>query len=190
MKRTTVTLTVLFLAASALAQEGVFLTEEEAPRAVFPDATRFERRTVESTPDLHAHIEQHLSGVTPSMWEEHYLVVRALRDDEVLGQAFVVEELGKHRPITFVVGLRPDGSVNDVAVMAYREPYGGEVRSWRFLGQYRGKRPGEPLRTYREITNVAGATLSVDAASRAVRKAQALHAALSDAPANAGGDAS
>jgi Na+-translocating ferredoxin:NAD+ oxidoreductase RnfG subunit len=90
----------------------------------------------------------------------------------------VVEEIGKHRPITFVVGIRPDGKVEDVAVMAYREAYGGEVRSQRFLAQYRGKGPRDDLRPYHEIKNVAGATLSVEAASRAVRKAQALVAAL------------
>ena len=98
-----------------------------------------------------------------------------------LGRAIVVEEIGKHRPISFVVGLRPDGTVEDVAVMAYREPYGGEIRSSRFLAQYRGKRPADRLRTYREVVNVAGATLSVDAASRAVKKAQALSAALAPA---------
>jgi Na+-translocating ferredoxin:NAD+ oxidoreductase RnfG subunit len=100
------------------------------------------------------------------------------RGGTALGRALVVEEVGKFRPITFVVGVRPDGSVNDVAVMAYREPYGGEVRSSRFLKQYRDKSPGAPLRGVRDIVNVAGATLSVAAASRAVHKAHALAAAL------------
>ena len=54
--------------------------------------------------------------------------------------------------------------MNDVAVMAYREAYGGEVRTPRFLRQYRGKSPGDPLRSGRDIKNIAGATLSVDAA--------------------------
>ena len=44
--------------------------------------------------------------------------------------------------------------------------------------QYRGKGVGDELRPYREIKNVAGATLSVEAASRAVKKAQAVALAL------------
>jgi len=91
-----------------------------------------------------------------------------------------VEEIGKYRPITFVVGVRPDGSVSDVAVMAYREPYGGEVKSARFLRQYRNKSPADLLRSGRDIVNIAGATLSVEAASRAVHKAQALAATLDE----------
>jgi Na+-translocating ferredoxin:NAD+ oxidoreductase RnfG subunit len=116
--------------------------------------------------------------VHASLWESRWIVFRAGRGTALLGHAVVVEEIGKHRPITFVVGLRPDGRVADVAVMAYREPYGGEIRSARFLSQYHDKGPGDAVRPYRDIRNVAGATLSVEAASRAVKKAQAVAAAL------------
>jgi len=170
---------LLFLAAvPGFAQEGVFLREDEAPAAVFPDGDRIERRAIAATDALRAEMQRHLGGVQVSVWEEGYVVFRVERAGTLLGQAFVVEEIGKHRPITFVVGLAADGTVRDVAVMAYREAYGGAVGSTRFLVQYRGKGPSDRLRTYREITNIAGATLSVDAASRAVRKAQALAAAL------------
>jgi hypothetical protein len=168
------------VAGSVGAQEGVFLTEPEAPAAVFSDAERFERREIEATPELRRRMRAHLDGCTPSMWEERYVVFHAFRGEERLGDALLVEEIGKHRPISFVVGLRPDGTVEDVAVMAYREAYGGEVRSSRFLRQYRGKQPSDRLRTHLEVTNIAGATLSVEAASRAVRKAQALAAALGE----------
>jgi hypothetical protein len=168
------------LAVRAAAQEGVFLSEAEAPGAVFPDADRFERREVVVTPELQARIAARLDGTTPSVWEERYVVVRALRDERLLGQALLVDEIGKHRPISFVVGLAPDGAVVDVAVLAYREAYGGEIRSRRFLVQYRGREPGDALRNGRGVTNVAGATLSVDAASRAVKKAQAVSAVLAE----------
>ncbi len=167
-------------AVSARAQEGQFLDEQQAPGAVFPDADHFERQDVESTPALRDKMMHELDGTQPSMWEEHYAVFTASRGGSAVGRAVVVEEIGKHRPITFVVGLRPDRSVQDVAVMAYREAYGGEVRTTRFLRQYRGKAPADQLRSGSDIKNIAGATLSVDAASRAVRKAQALVAALDE----------
>jgi Na+-translocating ferredoxin:NAD+ oxidoreductase RnfG subunit len=174
-------LLVLALAAPAWAQEGQFLSEQQAPEAVFPDADHFDRQDVESTPELREKMTHQLDGTRPSMWEERYAVFTASRGGSSVGRAVVVEEIGKHRPITFVVGLKPDRSVQDVAVMAYREAYGGEVRTSRFLRQYRGKAPADQLRSGSEIKNIAGATLSVDAASRAVRKAQALAAALDEA---------
>jgi transcriptional regulator of nitric oxide reductase len=173
-------LLLLLLTVPVAAQEGVFLSDAEAPAAVFPDADRFERREVPATPELQAAMAARLDGVTPSVWEERWTVVRAFHGERLLGQAVFVDEIGKHRPISFVVGLRPDGRVEDVAVTAYREAYGGEVRSARFLAQYHGKGPNDRLRTHDDVQNIAGATLSVDAASRAVRKAQALAAALAE----------
>jgi hypothetical protein len=170
---------LLLVAGAAWSEEGVFLTDADAPKAVFRDADSFTRQEIAVTPDRRAVVTTALGGMLPSMWEERWIVVRAVRAGTPLGRAFIVEEIGKHRPITFVVGLRPDRSVEDVAVMAYREAYGGEIASRRFLRQYAGKRPGDDLRTRQGgITNVAGATLSVEAASRAVRKAQAIAAML------------
>jgi hypothetical protein len=166
------------LAGVGRAQEGAFLSEDQAPAAVFSGATRFERLHYEPTDALKAQVAADMGDMPPSAWETQWVVFRAFRGDELAGHALLVEEVGKHRSIDFVVGLRPDGTVEDVAVMAYREAYGGEIASRRFLGQYRGKGPGDGVKPYRDVRNVAGATLSVEAASRAVRKAQALAAAL------------
>lgn len=171
-------LLAIAITSPARAQEGEFLRENEAPAAVFPDAERSERQEFAVTPELRARVETRLGGFTPSLWEEHWIVFRVFHGDATLGHALIVEEIGKHRPITFVVGVRPDGGIADVAVMAYREAYGGEIANKRFLKQYHGKRPTDGLRPPRDIMNVAGATLSVEAASRAVRKAQAIALAL------------
>lgn len=182
MRRVGLVLLALTVVVPARAQEGVFLTEAEAPGAVFPDADRVERREIESTPAIRDAVSERLEGAAPSTWEERYVVFAAFRGDVPLGRAFVVEEVGKHRPITFVVGVRPDGSIADTAVMTYREAYGGEIRSPRFVAQYRGRPANDPLRPYEDIKNIAGATLSVEAASRAVRKARALSVVLPGLP--------
>jgi hypothetical protein len=170
---------LLLLAVSAArAQEGVFIAEADAPKAVFRGADVAGRDEVVATPARRAAVTAALGGQAPSMWEEHWVVFRVTRAGAPAGRAIVIEEIGKHRPITFVVGLRPDRSVEDVAVMAYREAYGGEIASRRFLVQYAGKAPAADLRETSGIKNVAGATLSVEAASRAVKKAQAIAAVL------------
>ena len=58
--------------------------------------------------------------------------------------------------------------------MVYREAYGGEVRDRRFLQQYKGKQLKDPLLPYRDIQNISGATLSVEAIGRGSKKALAL----------------
>jgi len=165
--------------ATVRAQEGIFLSEEQAPAAVFGYDASFSRQVIAATPALRDSMRQSLGKVEPSIWEDEYVAFKATHGETLLGYALIVEEIGKHRPITFVVAVRPDGTVNDVAVMTYREAYGGEVKSRRFLNQYRSKSVHDPLQAPNDIKNIAGATLSVDAASRAVKKAMAVaHAAL------------
>jgi hypothetical protein len=158
----------------AAAQEGVFLRAEDAPGVLFPegDATR-ERRLAVST-ELKERVRRRLGRFQPSLWEDEYQIFTVLHAGRVLGHVVIVEEIGKHRPITFAVGVGRDGRVADVAVLAYREPYGGEIRHRRFLAQYRGKGPDDPLQAYRDIRNITGATLSVEATGRAVHKALAV----------------
>jgi hypothetical protein len=156
------------------AQEGAFLSEEEAPKAVFPEATHFDKKIIPSTEALREKMKALLGRSRPSIWEDAYVTFLARRHDERLGFAVIAEEIGKHRPITFIVGIKPDGKVKDVALMVYREPYGGEVRDRRFMRQYHEKDLTAPLLPYRDIINIAGATLSVQSIGRGVRKVLAL----------------
>jgi hypothetical protein len=161
------------------AQEGVFLRAEDAPRALFPDASDVSEGAVLSTPALQAKIRAVLER-PPTLWEPSYRVFTARRGARLLGFVVAVEEIGKHRPISFAVAVNPDATVHDVAVLAYREPYGGEVKERRFLAQYVGKTGAAPLLPYRDVQNIAGATLSVQATGRAVKKAIAVLRATGD----------
>jgi thiamine biosynthesis lipoprotein len=154
--------------------DDVYLTDAEAPAAVFPTADRFERQNFPGTEELRRRVAKRLGDVRVSFWEASYKVATAFRGDTRLGRAIEVEEIGKHRAITFVVGVDEQGEVAGVAVMAYREAYGGEIRSRRFLDQYQGKTLGDPLRPGQDVQNITGATLSARAAGRAVKKAIAV----------------
>jgi hypothetical protein len=167
--------------AGSAAQEGVFLRPEEAPRHLFPEASGVVERTVVTTPALQNQIRG-LLGRSPSLWEPAYRIFAVRRGEALLGFVVVVEEIGKHRPITYAVAVRPDGTIHDAAVLAYREAYGGEVKERRFLKQYVGKTLADSLLPYRDIRNISGATLSVEATGRAARKAIAVLKATGDLP--------
>jgi hypothetical protein len=89
----------------------------------------------------------------------------------LIGYAMVLEEKGKYRPITFLVGTDPAFAVEGVEVLVYREDRGGEVRHHRFLRQYEGKTRADPIRTHSDIVNITGATISVNALNAGVRRA-------------------
>ena len=103
MTRAAVLLLLALASGSARAQEGMFLTEEQAPKAVFPDADRVVRRDVESTPALRERITAGLAGSQPSLWEERYPVFDVTRGGTALARARVVDEVVKFRPLPLSV---------------------------------------------------------------------------------------
>lgn len=164
----------LLLTAAGAGAADVYLTLEEAPQAVFPEADSFERKDIRVTEEFRRRLKEMVKPAKPSYWEPFYISFIARRGGEVIGYAVVAEEIGKHRPITFIVAVTPAGRVKDVALMVYREAIGAEVRYPGFLRQFEGKKIEDSMRPYRDIKNISGATLSVRALSRGVRKALAV----------------
>lgn len=156
----------------------IYSTPEDAVREIFQDAVTIDEIVRVLTAEDAARLEKRLGSAPPS----DTLLVRVPRDGagRLLGYAVVAEEVGKYRPITFLVGTGPDRSVLEVEVLVYRESRGGEVRKSRFLRQYRGKTTEDPIRINRDILNIAGATLSVRAMNLGVERVLASLATLAE----------
>jgi FMN-binding domain len=76
------------------------------------------------------------------------------------GGVFVLDHvIGKHLYIDYAVAIE-GGRVRRVDILAYRESYGGEVRSPSWLSQFVGKTSASPLKVGSDIRNISGATLS------------------------------
>ena len=74
------------------------------------------------------------------------------------GGIFVLDHvIGKHLDIAVSI---EGGRVRRVDILAYRESYGGEVRSPSWLSQFVGKTSASPLKVGSDIRNISGATLS------------------------------
>ncbi|MFT5234146.1 MAG: Na+-translocating ferredoxin:NAD+ oxidoreductase RnfG subunit, partial [Candidatus Krumholzibacteriia bacterium] len=76
----------------------------------------------------------------------------------------------RFKPITFLVQVKPDFSVEMVLVMVYRESRGDGVKRQRFLKQFRKKDSADHLRLNRDIVAVSGATMSSRGITAGVKK--------------------
>src|SRR5499427_10151512 len=85
---------------------------------------------------------------------------RAEAGGKLLGLVVVDHVIGKHLYIDYAVALAPGGRVQRVEILAYRESYGGEIRSPSWLAQFVGKMSGSALKVGSDIRNISGATLS------------------------------
>jgi Na+-translocating ferredoxin:NAD+ oxidoreductase RnfG subunit len=148
--------------------EQVYLTPDQALRVAIPEAEKFTPRPVTPTAEERKQMERRLGR---RLEEKAYVFHEGSRGGKTLGYALVVDEIGKYYPITFVVGIKPNGEVREVAVMVYRERRGDAVRRGRFLNQFEGKSSTDPLMVNRDITHLTGATVSSWSIAAGVKKA-------------------
>ena len=149
----------------------VYLTEEEALKILFPKAQKIHAEELRLNPDQKLQIQDRIGWKFP---EESFRAFKAETDGKVDGYAVIQETIGKHRPITYIVGITPQGKVFDVEIMVYREIKGSEVRRKRFNAQYEGKTAQDPISINKDIINITGATMSVRSVSAGVKRALVL----------------
>ncbi|OGX61378.1 MAG: hypothetical protein A2471_02305 [Omnitrophica WOR_2 bacterium RIFOXYC2_FULL_45_15] len=136
----------------AVSYAEVYSPAIEAARKIFPSQEEYktERRVLNAQP-----VE----------------IFTFLKGGEVIGWAVALNEMGKIKPITFLVGIDAQGRVVDVYVLEYRDLFGSEIRRKSFLKQFRNKSSRDTLSVGRDIDAVTQATISSKAAAGAVKKA-------------------
>ena len=146
----------------------VYLTEAQALGVVFGDKAIVRREQKILDAALRKKLEQPSNLRFP---EGAYTFFIATQDGKPAKYAVTINEIGKTEPITFMVGITPDGKVSEVVIMEFRENRGWEVKEKRFLNQFRGKTIRSAIRVDEDIINYAGATLSSKAVARGVKRA-------------------
>lgn len=89
---------------------------------------------------------------------------------KTVGYGIVDEVRGKSKLITYMLMVDASLVVKDLEVIAYREPYGGEIQYEAFRRQFRGKTPKDPIKVGNDIRNISGATISTNAVTNGVRR--------------------
>jgi Na+-translocating ferredoxin:NAD+ oxidoreductase RnfG subunit len=94
------------------------------------------------------------------------LRVRYWRQDNK--SAWVLEEIGKEKPITAGIVIT-DGKIEQLKILAFRESRGWEVRHDFFTNQFTHASLTDDQQLDKSIDNISGATLSVRAVSKLAR---------------------
>jgi hypothetical protein len=161
----------LFLSLSVTARAEVYLSKDQALESVFGKACtpRYEPRDI--TSQLKERLQkQGLWGIDHE--QAHFF--SCAQGNGTRSFALIDEEVGKHLPITYIVGISDRGTVTRVEMMVFREIRGWEARERRFMRQFEGKELKDELAVGKSLANVTGATLSSRAVAKGVKRALAL----------------
>ncbi|MYC27855.1 MAG: FMN-binding protein [Nitrospira sp. SB0662_bin_26] len=145
----------------------IYFTEDEAAKVMFPDSEKIRRETLQLTAEKKAFVEEVIGWEFP---EYTFDVFIGETRENIDGYAVIQNTIGKHRPITYMVGVTATGECMNFEVLVYREARGNEIATKRFNYQYHGKTIGDPIRINRDIINITGATMSVRSASAGVKR--------------------
>jgi Na+-translocating ferredoxin:NAD+ oxidoreductase RnfG subunit len=95
---------------------------------------------------------------------------RVLQDGKLAGYFVLDEVVGKHEVINYAIALSPQGVVQQVEVLDYREAYGYEIRNPAWRKQFVGRTSADPLQFDEDIRNISGATLSCRHVTEGVKR--------------------
>jgi hypothetical protein len=174
-----------YLTEQEMSMAEVFLSEEEAVKLMFPKSDRIKKDLLRVPEDRKPTIEERIGWKFP---EDSFEVYIGETGTQVDGYALVQNTIGKHKPMTYMVGVDAHGRVSNVELLVFREARGSEVRTKRFNVQYEGKTVLDPVRINRDIINISGATMSVRSMTAGIKRALVLVDEFYLKPAGLGSD--
>ena len=174
-----------YLTEQEMSMAEVFLTEEEAVKLMFPKSERIKKEILRVPTEKKVVIEERIGWKFP---EDSFEVYIGETGSQIDGYALVQNTIGKHKPMTYMVGVDAHGRVSNVELLVFREARGSEVRTKRFNVQYEGKTVLDPVRINKDIINISGATMSVRSISAGVKRVLVLVDEFYLKPAGLGSD--
>ena len=160
------------------------LTKKEALVSIFGKSAQVVIEKKELKGDVLERIKKRLGGqlvhfqqdseseqVTQMNEITFYFVVR---NGKRVGTAIVDVEPGKWGPVEFIIAMDFKPTIRAVKVMSYVEKRGRPIARSSFMNQYKGKTGKNTLTVGKDITGIAGATISSRSATFAVKKALVL----------------
>ncbi|GKS63837.1 hypothetical protein YTPLAS72_11410 [Nitrospira sp.] len=174
-----------FLTDQEMMMAEVYLQEEEGLKIMFPNSERVRKELISLNPEKKSIIQERIGWKFP---EESFEVYIGESGTQIDGYAVVQNTIGKHKPMTYMVGIDNRGFVSDVELLVFREARGSEVRQKRFNAQYEGKSVLDPVRINKDIINISGATMSVRSMSAGIKRVLVLIDEFYLKPAGIGSD--
>lgn len=101
---------------------------------------------------------------------ENLKISKIFADNQLVGYYALTTANSKADFFDYMVVFNPDLTIIAVQVLVYREDYGGEIGSRRWLQQFVGKKKPEEMKFGHDIQNISGATISARSITNGIQK--------------------
>jgi len=156
-------------ASSAFAALCVWRKPDEDIKKFFPGADTYKTEVKKPSKSQKAAIEKRLGAKLDSD-EQEFKIYRIIDNKKTIGTILTHLGKGQYGAIEIVTALDNDGKVKGVGIQRDREKKRAELRSDKFLGQFKGKTVKDPVKTGKDIKAVPGAEKSSETVAFSVKK--------------------
>jgi Na+-translocating ferredoxin:NAD+ oxidoreductase RnfG subunit len=112
-------------------------------------------------------IPQEMIEELPAKFDDNNLLeIKA--ENQLMGYAYISKAPSKTDEFDYLILLDQNLTILKARVLVYREDYGGEIGSKRWLKQFIGKTQDDELKYRENIVAISGATISVRSMTNAV----------------------
>lgn len=148
-----------------------YLTETEALKLQKDKENhKVEKTKIRLTPQERTRVKEE---ARVGVFTDTYTLYKIYRNDEdqPYRYALPIQQPGQHKFMDLMYGIDRDGTIHRIDLMVYREPYGSEIESRRFMGQFEGRSlESSEFRVNLDVIHIQGATISSKATARGARK--------------------
>ncbi|CAM1358544.1 FMN-binding protein [Tenacibaculum sediminilitoris] len=123
------------------------------------DVENFDLQKVEISDEVNAQLVRKIKG-------EKLFKINA--NEKLIGYAFIDKAPSKTDEFDYLILLDSNLIIAKTKVLIYREDYGGEIGSKRWLKQFKGKTSKDKLKYQKDIMAISGATISASSMTIAV----------------------
>jgi Na+-translocating ferredoxin:NAD+ oxidoreductase RnfG subunit len=146
------------------------LSHNEALEFIFGEDAQIEKEKITLDEDTREEIEEEMGFDFNLRYDKEFDFYIAKKEGKIFRYAAIQTVPGKVGPLTFIIGLTPDGKVYDLAVMSYNEEHQKELAEENFLGQFKGKSINDDLKLGRDIQGISETPISSREMTHGVKK--------------------
>jgi len=111
-------------------------------------------------------VDELISNTLPSSFTDNFNKI--IINNEIVGYSYYSKAPSLYNLYDYLIILDKDLKIKKSKILAYREDYGGEIASGRWLKQFVGKSSINSFLYSKDISAISGATISVKSMINAV----------------------
>ena len=105
---------------------------------------------------------------------DHCQLYKLKHNEGIEGYLLISKAPSRYDDFDYMLVYNPDLSIKHASILIYRESYGGEIGSFRWLRQFIGYSNKSAFELGNDVQGISGATISCRAAAQGFKKSTAL----------------